>query len=136
MKPMFFAAVCAAVSVLAGCAPDSNTTTKVPTGADLKGTWDQTGSGYERGRPVVWKDQTLVIEEAEGQGFGGFKEYHREGEEPQKEIVNGVVGFNGEIVMVDEDGFFEGRLVDGKILGQYVESGEDHGAINVVLSRE
>lgn len=38
--------------------------------------------------------------------------------------------------MLDEDGFIEGRRIDGKSLGQYVESGADHGAINVELSRK
>ena len=122
------------VSVLAGCAGD--TSADVPTGADLEGSWDQTGVGYEMGSPVTWTEQTLVIEEAEGQGFGGFKEYTPDGEEPQKEIVSGVVGVDGEIKMVDEDGFFEGRMVEGKILGLYVESGADNGAVNVELSRE
>jgi hypothetical protein len=122
------------VGVLAGCA--TGTSAEVPTGEDLKGTWDQTGAGYEQGRPVTWEDQTLVIEEAKGQGFVGYKEYTREGEGPQREILNGVIGIDGEIVIVDEDGIFEGVLVDGKIQGQYVETGEDHGAINVELTRK
>lgn len=136
MKSMISAAVGVAVTigVLAGCA--TGTSEKVPTGGDLKGTWDQTGAGFEQGRYVTWQDQTLVIENAEGQGFSGFKEYTRDGEEPQKEIVNGVVGVDGEILIVDEDGIFDGRLVDGKILGQYVETGKDHGAINVELTRK
>ena len=74
---------------------------------------------------------------SEGQGFGGFKEYHNEGEDPQKEIVNGAVGFDGDIRIVDEDGFFTGRLVDGKILGQYIEvkKGESQ-VLNVELARQ
>lgn len=122
-----------AVGVLAGCA--TSTSTKVPTGADLKGTWAQTGTGYEKGSPVTWRDQTLVIEEAEGPGFTGFKEYTPDGGQPQKESVNGVVGADGDIRMADEDGSFLGRLVDGKILGQYVEVGDDAAAINVELTR-
>ena len=131
--PVAVGAVVAA-SVLAGCA--TGTSEKAPTGADLMGAWAQNGSGFERGSHVIWEDQTVVIEQAEGQGFTGFKEYHRDGEQPQREVVNGVVGVNGEIVMADDDGFFEGRLVDGKILGQYVEAGEDHGALNVELTRK
>lgn len=136
MKSLVSAALGVAITVglLAGCA--TGTSEKVPTGQDLLGTWDQKGAGYEQGRYVTWEDQTLVVEEAEGQGFVGFKEYTRDGEEPQKEIVNGVVGVDGEILIVDEDGIFEGALVDGKILGQYVETGSDHGAINVELTRE
>lgn len=69
-------------------------------------------------------------------GFAGYKEYTREGEKPQKEIVNGVIGIDGNIVIVDDDGTFEGRLIDGKLQGQYVEVGEDATAINLVISRK
>ncbi|MBE35137.1 MAG: hypothetical protein CMI16_06235 [Opitutaceae bacterium] len=78
----------------------------------------------------------MVIEEASGQGFTGFKEYAREGEQPQMETVNGVIGVNGNILIVDDDGKFEGRLVDGKLQGQYAEVGDDAAAINVVLTRK
>ena len=136
MKPnisVVFGVALLTAALLVGCT--SGTSEKVPTGADLKGTWDQTGFGYESGRAVTWEDQTVVIEAADGQGFGGFKEY-LDGAESKREIFNGVVGLNGEILIVDEDGIFEGRLVDGKIRGQYAETGEDHGAINVELSRK
>ena len=114
----------------------SCSSSQVPKGEDLKGTWSQTGAGYENGRPVTWENQTVVIEEASGQGFTGFKEYAREGEQPQKEPVNGVIGVNGNILIVDDDGKFEGRLVDGKLQGQYAEVGDDAAAINIVLTRK
>lgn len=135
MKPTISAVFGAAVTVavLVGCT--TGTAEKVPTGADLKGTWDQTGFGYELGKAATWEDQTVVIEGAEGQGFGGFKEY-LEGEGLKREIINGVVGVDGEILIVDEDGIFEGRLVDGKIVGRYAETGAEHGAINVELVRK
>lgn len=78
-----------------------------------------------------------MVEAAEGQAFAGFKEYHNEGEDPQKEAVNGAVGVNGDIRIVDEDGFFVGRLLDGKILGQYIEvkKGESQ-VLNVELARK
>ena len=109
---------------------------QVPTGEDLKGTWSQTGAGFEKGGPVTWENQAVVIEKADGQGFAGFKEYTREGERPQKESVNGVIGFNGDVLIVDEDGTFKGRLVGGKLQGQYAEIGGDAAAINVELTRK
>lgn len=108
----------------------------VPTGEVLKGTWTQTGAGYERGIPVTWENQTVVIDKAFGQGFAGFKEYTREGEPPQKESLNGVIGVNGNILIVDEDGTFEGRLIDGKLQGYYAEIGDDVTAINLVMTRQ
>ncbi len=124
----------AVIAAVAGCGTDSSA--PVPTAADLKGTWLQTGTGYEMGVPVIWENQTVVIEKVDGQRFAGFKEYTREGEQPKKEMVNGVVGLNGDILMVDEDGSFRGRLIDGKVQGQYAEVGSDAAAINVELSRK
>ena len=137
MKQLISTALAALFTVggLSGCSAD--TSAKVPAAKDLIGTWAQTGAGFEEGEPVVWKDQTLVIEKSEGQGFGGFKEYHNEGEDPQKENVNGAVAVDGDIRIVDDDGFFTGRLVDGKILGQYIEvkKGESQ-VLNVELARK
>ena len=90
----------------------------------------------QNGTPVTWQNQTVVIDEAEGQGFAGFKEYAREGEQPQKEVLNGVIGPNGDILIVDEDGTFAGQLTDGRLQGQYAESGDDAAAINLELSRQ
>ena len=58
------------------------------------------------------------------------------GEKPQKETINGVVGRDGDILITDEDGYFTGQLVDGKISGQYAEIGNDAAAINMELSRQ
>jgi len=54
----------------------------------------------------------------------------------QREVVNGVIGVNGDVLIVDDDGTFEGRLVDGKLQGQYAEVGDDAAAINVELTRK
>ncbi len=131
-----FAAVGAAALVITLAACGSDSSVQVPTGEDLKGTWAQSGAGYERGAPVTWENQTVVIEEADGQGFAGYKEYTQKGEQPKKEDVNGVVGPDGNVLIVDEDGTFRGRLVDGKLTGQYAEVGEDAAAINVELARK
>jgi hypothetical protein len=127
------AAAAVLLIISTGCRADSSDS--VPTGADLIGTWAQNGVGYEQGEPVTWEDQTVVIESADGQGFTGYKEYTREGGTPQQETVNGVVGADGEIIMADEDGFFRGRLDNGAIIGQYVEVGADHTAMNIELTR-
>lgn len=124
-----------ASGAVSGCGAASSV--KAPAAKDLIGTWAQTGAGFEEGKPVTWKDQTLVVETVEGQGFTGFKEYDNEGEDPQKEVVNGAVGVNGDIRIVDEDGFFVGRLVDGKIQGQYIEVKKGEAQVlNVELVRK
>ena len=137
MKLLISTAVTAllAAGALTGCGAD--TAAKAPAASDLIGTWAQMGAGYEEGKPVIWKDQTVIIEAAEGQGFTGFKEYDNEGEDPQKEVVNGAVGVDGDIRIADEDGFFVGRLVDGKILGQYIEAKKGESQVlNVELVRK
>lgn len=134
-------AACAAAAIIAvvsGC--DANPSTKVPTAADLKGTWIQAGDGYERGVRVTPENKgfeaTVVIAEADGRGFTGYKEHTDPGQPTQREMLHGVVGLDGEILITDEDGFFTGKLVDGKIRGQYAEIGKDAAAINVELSRQ
>jgi len=101
MSTILSAAVTAAlVTIATGCQTDS--ADSVPTGAELIGTWAQNGVGYEQGEPATWVDQTVVIESADGQGFTGYKEYTSEGDVAQQEIVNGVIGADGEIIIADE----------------------------------
>jgi hypothetical protein len=106
----------------------------VPTGAELQGTWAQTGAGFERGRSVNWA-QTVVIDKADGQGFAGFKQYSQDGGPAHKESINGVIGLDGHILFVDDDGTFQGRLIQGKLQGQYAEVGKDPAAVNLTLQR-
>ena len=139
MRPKRAAALTAAAAaaflmIAAGCTTDAPSS--APTGAELIGTWEQSGAGFERGTSVAWVDQVVVIESADGQGFAGFKEYTPVGEAPQKETVNGVIATNGDILITDEDGVFRGRLEDGTIIGQYAETGDDAAAINVELIRQ
>ena len=132
-------AAAASITIAAGCGSSSDSA-EVPTGADLKGTWIQAGDGYERGVRVTPENQgfaaTVVIAEADGQGFTGYKEYTDPGEKPQREVLHGVIGLDGDILITDEDGFFTGKLLDGKIRGQFAEIGSDAAAINVELSRQ
>ena len=131
-------AASAIIAVASGCSAAPST--KVPTGADLKGTWNQAGDGYERGGRVTPENKgfeaTVVIAEADGQSFTGYKEHTDPGEKTQKETLHGVIGLDGDILITDEDGFFTGKLVDGEIKGQYAEIGKDAAAINVELSRQ
>jgi hypothetical protein len=120
----------ALVISLASCA-----SLQVPAGENLKGTWAQTGAGFERGRPVNWV-QTVVIEKADGQGFAGFKKYSQDGGPVQQEVINGVIGVDGHVLFVDDDGMFQGRLINGRIMGQYAEVGKDATAVNLVLTRQ
>ena len=108
----------------------------VPTGADLKGSWVQSGEGFEQGSPVTWENQSVVIDAADGQGFAGYKEYTPAGGQPQKEVINGVIGVDGKILIVDSDGTFQGRLSDGELQGQYAEVGADAAAVNLVIVRK
>jgi hypothetical protein len=109
----------AIIAAVAGCGSDSATdsSTTVPTGDELVGTWTQTGEGFGNGAPITWENQTIVIESANGQGFTGVKQYTDNGQ-PQTELINGVIGVDGTVLIVDDDGRFEGRLTDGKLQGQ------------------
>lgn len=128
--------ILAAVLVATVSACGSDTSASVPSGADLQGTWTQSGAGFERGQSITWEDQTVVIEQADGQGFTGYKEYTPEGgQEPQRETLNGVIGTDGNVLIVDEDGTFQGQLSGDTLRGQYAEAGEDATAMNLELTR-
>ena len=126
----------AIIAAVAGCGSNSaaDSSATVPTGAELVGTWTQTGEGFGNGAPITWEDQTIVIESANGQGFTGSKQY-TDNRQLQTEPINGVIGVDGTVLIVDDDGRFEGRLTDGKLQGQYGETGPDAAAVNVEITR-
>ena len=123
------------VGAVSGCAAE--TSAKIPAAKDLIGTWSVTTAGFEGGKHESHKSQ-WVVEAAEGQAFLGFKEYQDPGEDPQKEVLNGAVGVDGDIRIADSDGFFTGRMTDGKILGQYIEAKDaaDSAVLNIEMSRQ
>ena len=121
-----------AILLMSGCAGASGAAV---VGSDFKGTWIQNGAGFEKGQSIVWVDQTVVIETADGAGFAGFKEFTRDGV-AQRETLNGVVGVDGQIHISDDDGFYQGRFENGAFVGTYVETGEDSTVMNVTLTRE
>lgn len=128
-----------AIALATGCG-SSDSSVEVPTGADLKGTWTiQSSEGFEKGKPATLSpDGRLVITLAKGQGFGGYKTYTDadEGGAAVKETLNGAIAPDGDILYVDEDGFFEGVLEDGVMTGQYTEVGADGTAMNVEYVRK
>ena len=123
------------VGALSGCAAENSA--KIPAAKDLIGTWSVTTAGFEGGKHESHKSQ-WVVEAAEGQAILGFKEYQDPGEDPQKEVLNGAVGVDGDIRIADSDGFFTSRMTDGKIIGQYIEAKDaaDSAVLNVEMSRQ
>ena len=123
------------VGAISGCAAE--TSAKIPAAKDLIGSWSGSLAGFEGGKHQSGQSQ-WVVEAAEGQAFVGFKEYQDAGKDPQKEVFNGAVGVDGDIRIADSDGFFAGRMIDGKILGQYVENKDaaDSAVLNIELSRK
>lgn len=137
VKLMKTAALAALLTVgaVSGCTAENSA--KIPAAKDLIGTWSVTVAGFEGGKHESGNSQ-WVVEAAEGQAFLGFKEYQDPGEDPQKEVLTGAVGVDGDIRIADTDGFFTGRMTDGKILGQYIETKDaaDHAVLNVEMSRQ
>lgn len=130
------AVTCAAalITVAAGCG--SSSSAEVPTGADMKGTWTSTGSGYENGKAVTWQSSTIIIDKAVGQAFSGNEKYTASGGVVFKEPIQGVIAPDGDILIIEEDGFYEGTLENGVFTGQYAEIGDEPTAMNVTMTKK
>ena len=126
------AAIAAAAAVVAcltaGCSTASDATPL--DGEALKGTWKYSGTGFERGQPETWKDNTMVVESADGQNFTGYVEFPTDsepdstgapGQKTMREQFTGLVTPAGDILIVDPDGRLEMKMFDGKLQGQYVD---------------
>ena len=133
-------AAAASVTIAAGCG-SSGDSAEVPTGADMKGTWVHSATGYDNGEFESVKGDikitAVVIDRANGQAFAGYKRYTpAEGGAPQKEAMQGVIAPNGTILITDEDGSYTGTLANGVFTSQYAESGDDSSALNVTWTKK
>ncbi len=130
------AVTCAAalITVAAGCG--SSSSAEVPTGADMKGTWTSTGSGYEDGKAVTWQSSTIIIDKAVGQAFSGNQKYTASRGVVLREPIQGVIAPDGDILIIEEDGFYEGTLENGVFTGQYAEMGDEPTAVNVTMTKK
>lgn len=142
MKPSLIAssviAAGLAVAALTGCS--SSTTAEdqsAVTGDQLVGTWGGTNAGYE-GIDAVYVDKplTLVVQEASGQAFFGFKEWTEPDGAVADEFIRGVVTPGGLVTIVDGDGVFEGVVSGSTLTGTYVEVGDDAAALEVELTKQ
>ena len=131
-------AAAASITIAAGCGSSSDTA-EVPTGADMKGTWVQTATGYDNGKLDSWKGDAagnIVFDKASGQSFTGYKTYTPPEGGAVKETMQGVIAPDGDILITDQDGFYEGTLENGTFTGQYAESGSDATALNVTWTKK
>jgi hypothetical protein len=130
-------AAAASITIAAGCG--SSDSASVPTGADMKGTWVQTATGYDNGELDSWKGDAagnIVIDKASGQSFTGYKTYTPPEGGPVKETMQGVIAPDGDILITDQDGFYEGTLENGTFTAQYAETGDDATAENVTWTKK
>ncbi len=127
---------CAAalLTVAAGCG--SGSSAEVPTGADMKGTWTSMGSGYQNGKAETWLSSTIIIDKAVGQAFSGNQKYTHSGGVVLRETIQGVIAPDGDILIIEEDGFYEGTLENGVFTGQYAEMGDEPTAMNVTMTKK
>lgn len=117
---------------LTGCSSSPSTT-----GSDLVGTWTGTNAGYEGPETVYVKQSvTLVVQEANGQAFFGFKEWTDEEGNLADELMKGAVTEDGQITIVDSDGLIEGVVSGSTLTGTYVEMGEDGAVLEVELTKQ
>lgn len=130
-------AAAASITIAAGCG--SSDSASVPTGADMKGTWVQTATGYDNGELDSWKGAAagnIVFDKASGQSFTGYKTYTPPEGGPVKETMQGVIAPDGDILITDQDGFYEGTLENGTFTALYAETGDDATARNVTWTKK
>ena len=132
-------AAAASITIAAGCG--SSDSAEVPTGADMKGTWVHSATGYDNGEFESEQGDinitAVVIDRANGQAFAGYKRYTPAGGgSPQKEAMQGVIAPDGTILITDEDGSYTGTLANGVFTSQYAESGADSAAMNVTWTKK
>ena len=116
---------------VSGCSSSANTTAD-----QLVGTWTGTNAGYEGTDPVyVNKPLPVVVQEATGQAFLGYKEWTEPDGTAVDELITGAVTGAGQVTIVDEDGVFEGVLSGSSLSGTYVENGDDRAVLEVELTK-
>ena len=129
--PAILVAGVAAVA-LTGCSSSPSTT-----GNDLVGTWTGTNAGYVGPEAVyVERSLTLVVQEANGQTFFGFKEWTDEAGNVADQMMKGAVTEAGQITIVDMDGLIEGVVSGSTFTGTYVAMGEDGAVFEVELTKQ
>ena len=129
--PAILVAGVAAVA-LTGCSSSPSTT-----GNDLVGTWTGTHAGYEGPEAVyVERSLTLVVQEANGQAFFGYKQWTDELGNVADEMMKGAVTEDGQITIVYTDGLIEGVVSGSTLTATSVEMGEDGAVLEVELTKQ
>ena len=125
--------VAGAVAVaLTGCSSSPSTT-----GNDLVGTWTGTHAGYEGPEAdYVERSLTLVVQEAKGQAFFGYKQWTDELGNVADEMMKGAVTEDGQITIVYTDGLIEGVVSGSTLTATSVEMGEDGAVLEVELTKQ
>lgn len=105
-------------------------------GQQMVGTWAGTNSGYVVNDAFVTQETKLVVERAEGQAFAGYKEWTEADGTTASQEIKGVVTPEGRVFIVEEDAVLEATLSGSEITGVYAETGEDHAAFAVALTKQ
>lgn len=117
---------------LTGCSSSPGTT-----GSDMVGTWTGTNAGYVGPEAVyVERSLTLVVQEANGQTFFGFKQWTDEEGNVADTLMKGAVTEAGQITIVDMDGLIEGAVSGSNLTGTYAAIGEDGAVFEVELTKQ
>jgi len=126
--------------VLTGCGSESSAS--APAASSLVGTWEGTAVGYSGGKLEEAVPLTVVITEADdasgtfaGERSTPAEEAARVNMNPEH-VLDGVVSPWGEIAMVHDEGSFTLELEGDRLVGRYLEVGEDAAAKAITLTRQ
>lgn len=125
--------VALAAALLSACSSGSSPSVEAE---QLVGTWVGTNAGYEGGDTFVSQDVQVVITEVSGNAFVGAKEWTDAQGVTGTDVVKGVVGPDGRVIIVDSDGIIEGTVSGSELIGVYTEVGEESTAFSVTMTKQ
>jgi hypothetical protein len=102
--------------------------------SSMTGTWIGSGEGFVNGSPREGLRERLVIREPVGRAFAGTAEWRvADGPWSKPETIHGTIETDGEVLVIDGDGFLIGRLDGDEMELSYLEHGRVGGGADYAI---
>lgn len=113
---------CATALALIGLVGGGCGGSEAPAPDEVTGTWIGQGAGFVDGSPRKGLQERLVIKEPVGRAFAGTAEWRvGDGKWSEPETIHGTIETDGEVLIIDGDGFLIGHLDGDEMELSYLE---------------